>query len=218
MRCLVFDVDDTLYRERDYVRSGFAAVGAYAEREHGVEGLEAACWELFESGVRGSTFDRALTALGGAPDPALVAELIAVYRAHEPRIALPGDARSCLERWRGRAFIGLVTDGPAASQRAKIAALGLDAYVDRAIVTSELGDDAGKPDPRAFALLETASGAAGPDCCYVADNPAKDFGGPRSLGWRTVRLRRAGGLHAAAPSGPDVDREIVTLDELDNAL
>ena len=52
----------------------------------------------------------------------------------------------------------------------------------------------------------------------MADNPAKDFAGPRSLGWHTVRLRRADGLHAAAPSGPDVDREIVTLDELDEAL
>jgi putative hydrolase of the HAD superfamily len=111
-----------------------------------------------------------------------------------------------------------VTDGPSVSQRAKIAALELSAYVDRAVVTSELGADAGKPDPRAFALLQAEAGCSGAECCYVADNPAKDFGGPRTLGWRTVRLRRAGGLHAPAPSGADVDREIVTLDELDEAL
>ncbi len=217
-RCLVFDVDDTLYYERDYVRSGFAAVGVYAEREHGIVGLGPACWALFESGVRGSTFDRALTGLGHAPDPALVSQLIGVYRAHPPRIRLLPDAHACLERWLGRAYIGIVTDGPAVSQRAKIAALELSAYVDRAVVTSELGADAGKPDPRAFALLQGESGCAAVECCYVADNPAKDFGGPRSLGWRTVRLRRAAGLHAAAPSGADVDREIATLDELDEAL
>jgi putative hydrolase of the HAD superfamily len=111
-----------------------------------------------------------------------------------------------------------VTDGPSVSQRAKIAALELSAYVDRAVVTSELGPDAGKPDPRAFALLQGEAGCTGAECCYVADNPAKDFGGPRSLGWRTVRLRRVDALHAAAPSGPDVDCEIVTLDELDEAL
>jgi len=212
--CLVFDIDDTLYYERDYVRSGFAAVGVYAEREHGIAGLGPACWTLFESGVRGSTFDRALTDVGHAPDPALVTELIGVYRAHPPRIKLLPDAHA----WLGRAYIGIVTDGPSASQRAKIAALELSAYVDRAVVTSELGPDAGKPDPRAFALLQGEAGRTGVECCYVADNPAKDFAGPRSLGWHTVRLRRADGLHAAAPSGPDVDREIVTLDELDEAL
>jgi putative hydrolase of the HAD superfamily len=217
-RCLVFDVDDTLYYERDYVRSGFAAVGVYAEREHGIAGLGPACWALFESGVRGSTFDRALTGLGRTPDPALVTELVGVYRAHPPHITLLPDAQACLERWLGRAYIGIVTDGPAVSQRAKIAALKLSAYVDHAVVTSELAADAGKPDPRAFALLQGEVGCSDAQCCYVADNPAKDFGGPCSLGWRTVRLRRAGGLHAATPSGADVDREIVSLDELDGAL
>ena len=141
------------------MRSGFAAVGVYAEREHGIAGLGPACWALFESGVRGSTFDRALTGLGHAPDPALVTELIGVYRAHPPRIKLLPDAHACLERWLGRAYIGIVTDGPAASQRAKIAALELSTYVDRAVVTSELAADAGKPDPRAFALLQGESAA-----------------------------------------------------------
>ena len=28
--CVVFDIDDTLYLERDYVLSGFAAVGPWA--------------------------------------------------------------------------------------------------------------------------------------------------------------------------------------------
>jgi putative hydrolase of the HAD superfamily len=52
----------------------------------------------------------------------------------------------------------------------------------------------------------------------VADNPAKDFAGPRSRGWRTVRVRREGSLHAAVASGDDVDAEINGLAELDGAL
>ena len=30
---------------------------------------------------------------------------------------------------------------------------------------------------------------------FLADNPAKDFQAPDALGWRTLRIRRPGGLH-----------------------
>jgi hypothetical protein len=41
---------------------------------------------------------------------------------------------------------------------------------------------------------------------------------PRCLGWRTVRVRRPGSLHAEVPSGDDVDAEITSLADLDAAL
>lgn len=216
--CLVFDIDDTLYLERDYVRSGFEAVGLYAKYEYDIGGLSTTCWSLFQAGVRGDTFDRALAVLEATPPPGLVSELIAIYRAHRPEIALLDDAAACLARWRDRAFLGIVTDGSAISQRAKIEALELDAFVDLIVVTTELGRAYAKPAPGAFALFETASGLRGRDCVYVADNPAKDFDGPHRLGWRTVRVRRHDGLHAAEASRRDVDVEITSLAGLDAAL
>jgi putative hydrolase of the HAD superfamily len=216
--CLVFDIDDTLYLERDYVRSGFEAAGLYAKYEYGIGGLSTACWSLFQAGVRGDTFDRALAVLGVTPPPGLVSELIAIYRAHRPDIELRDDAAACLARWRERAFLGIVTDGSAISQRAKIEALKLDALVDLIVVTAELGRAYAKPAPGAFALFETASGLRGSACVYVADNPAKDFAGPHRLGWRTVRVRRHESLHADVPSGRDVDVEIASLAGLDEAL
>ena len=216
--CLVFDIDDTLYLERDYVRSGFEAVGLYAKYEYGIGGLSTACWSLFQAGVRGDTFDRALDVLEVTPPAGLVSELIAIYRAHRPNIDLLDDATACLTRWRERAFLGVVTDGSAIGQRAKIEALELDAFVDLIVVTAELGRAYAKPAPGAFALFETASGRRGGDCVYVADNPAKDFAGPHRLGWRTVRVKRPDGQHAAAPSGRDVDAEITSLAGLDAAL
>ena len=48
----------------------------------------------------------------------------------------------------------------------------------------------------------------------MADNPAKDFVSPRQLGWRTVRIRRTGGLHAEVAGGSDIDVELSCLDEL----
>lgn len=216
--CLVFDIDDTLFLERDYVRSGFEAAGLYAKYEYGIGGLSTACWSLFQAGVRGDTFDRALAVLEVTPPPGLVSELIAVYRAHRPNIELRDDAAACLARWRDRAFLGIVTDGSAIGQRAKIEVLELDALVDLIVVTAELGRAYAKPAPGAFALFETASGLRGGDCIYVADNPTKDFTGPHRLGWRTVRVRRPESLHVDVPSGRDVDIEITSLAGLDEAL
>ena len=56
---VVFDLDDTLYAERDYVLSGMGAVAAWVEAELG-SGADEAFAELvalFDQGVRGRVFD-----------------------------------------------------------------------------------------------------------------------------------------------------------------
>src|SRR5213592_4647719 len=84
-RAVVFDLDDTLYPESAYVRSGFRAVAEEAARRYGVSADEAysELERLFEDGVRGNTFDRWLSARGIDGD---VADLMAAYRAHTPTI------------------------------------------------------------------------------------------------------------------------------------
>jgi putative hydrolase of the HAD superfamily len=218
IRCVAFDVDDTLYLERDYVRSGFSAAGAWASRQLAVEGFVERAWSLFERGHRGRIFNEALIELGVRPEPQVVDALVRVYREHTPAIALLPDARRCLGELRGRIFLAVITDGPAVSQRAKVEALGLPALVDMVVLTSELGDGLEKPHPRAFELVQAAAGVEGALCAYVADNPAKDFMAPRRLGWRTVRVVRPLGLHAGRDSGADVDSQVATLDDLTSAL
>jgi putative hydrolase of the HAD superfamily len=217
-RVVVFDIDDTLYLERDYARSGFAAVGAWAQRELGVPDLGDRAWAAFESGVRGTILDEALAACGVTADGDLIPRLVGVYRGHPPAIELLGDARAWLDARPPDVAVAVVTDGPRASQRAKAEALGLASWADPLVFTEELGPGRGKPHPAAFERVEVALGVSGAACAYVADNPVKDFGGPRGLGWRTVRVRRPGGLHHAVPSGDDVDYEISGLDQLDEAL
>lgn len=221
-RLVVLDIDDTLYLERDYVRSGFAAVGAWARRELGVDGLGERAWQEFEAGVRGRIFDDALAACGVEPvPPGLISRLVGVYRTHPPAIALLADSRAWLDGadlLAGDVAVAAVTDGPLASQQAKAIALGLARWVEPIVFTEALGPGRGKPHPAAFDLLERTTGVRGDRCAYVADNPAKDFAAPHRLGWRTVRMRRPGGLHAAVASGPDVDVDIDTFDRLEAAL
>jgi glycosyltransferase involved in cell wall biosynthesis/FMN phosphatase YigB (HAD superfamily) len=217
-RLVVLDIDDTLYLERDYVRSGFDAVGAWARDELGVDDLGERAWAAFEAGVRRTIFDDALAGAGVEATPEIVSRLVAVYRAHAPAIEMLADARAWLDALAPHVAVAVVTDGPLASQRAKAEALVLTRWADLVVFTETLGPDRGKPHPAAFEQLEAELGVAGHRCAYVADNPAKDFLAPHRMGWRTVRVRRPGGLHAGVPSGDDVDAEITSLADLDGAL
>src|SRR3546814_902485 len=94
---VVLDLDDTLYLERDYVRSGFKAVEQWLALERAAAGFSDTCWRLFEGGHRGDIFDQGLLELGLDSHAELVAQLVTVYREHHPDIALQPDARRFLE-------------------------------------------------------------------------------------------------------------------------
>lgn len=215
---VVFDIDDTLYLERDYVRSGFEACGRWLDAERGLAGFGAAAWKLFTDGVRGDTFDRALAELGHAADAALVGYLVETYRSHDPDIAMLPDARRAVDGLAADHLLAVVTDGPETSQAAKARRLGTSDWAALTVLTATLPPGSAKPSPAAFELIECRLGATGDACTYVADNPAKDFGGPASLGWRTVRVRRPGQLHEHVPSGHDVTVQIGDLDSLLDVL
>lgn len=205
LRCIVFDVDDTLYLERDYVRSGFNAVGAMLERERGIPDFAELAWAKFLNGARSTIFDEVLAELGIGG--IATTELVDLYRAHQPSIELLEDARECLHALASVAALAVVTDGPGESQHAKIRALGLQQWIPHCIVTADLGPGHCKPEPAAFILAEEAAGCLGAQCAYIADNPHKDFIAPKARGWTTWRVRRPGGLHEGATDRGDVDRE-----------
>jgi putative hydrolase of the HAD superfamily len=218
IRCVAFDVDDTLYLERDFARGGFEAVDAWLAAELGITGFAAVAWDLLEKGLHPSIFLDALTEIGVEITPDRLTRFLRIYREHEPDIALLPDAIACLERLEGHVALWAITSGLPALQEAKVRALGLEIWISNVIFSGDLGKGLDKPHPRAFEIVARQSNWEGDQCAYVGDNPKKDFSGPKSLGWRTVRVRRPGGLFERTPSTPDVDIEITDLSELEAAL
>ena len=214
VRCVAFDIDDTLCAETDYVRSGFAAVGQWVAANLQLAGFAERAWARFERGCRGEIFNQVLADCAVDYPPQLIARLVEIYRRHDPDLELWADARACLQQLQGGLTLVAITDGCLPSQQAKVGALGLDRWLAFIIYTAELGCEFGKPHPKAFEIVQERTGWRGAQCLYVADNPRKDFAGPRRLGWQTVRIRRPEGLHYALASGPDVDRELPDLGEL----
>lgn len=193
MRAVIFDLDDTLYAERTFVESGFRAVArVLAERSGRSEAeLFVRMQQILAADGRGRVFDTILAetelAVRTEDDVRL---LLYVYRSHRPSITLFPETLPLLRGLRGAGYrLGIVTDGAGTVQRNKIAALGLDPYVDAIVCTDEIGREWWKPSTTPFnvalALLgvDTAREAA-----YVGNDPGKDFAGPNALGMRTIQI------------------------------
>jgi putative hydrolase of the HAD superfamily len=213
----VFDLDDTLYLERDYVESGLAVVGRWSAARLGTVDLGPEMIARFKAGARGRIFNEALLSAGLGEPPHLIARMVQVYRQHRPLISLPADVTRFLARRPVGMASAVITDGYLDAQKRKIRALGLhDLGIELAVCTDRWGRDCWKPSPRAFELAEAFFGLSGPALTYVADNPNKDFHAPAALGWHTVCIARPGRLEVPlTPDARSANRNVESLDQLE---
>jgi putative hydrolase of the HAD superfamily len=222
---IVFDLDDTLYPERDYAIGGFRAASAWAGRALGLPDLTNDLIRLLDDGHLGRSFQMALAAAKPDHGPEDLQGLIRAYRAHTPTLRLFDDAASLLDQLRDRP-LGLITDGHDKTQRKKVSALGIAPRFGSIVYTGGLGADRAfhKPHPRAFELTEAALGAAGSRFVYIGDNPAKDFLAPNARGWVSVLVDRPAHRHhrihplSPAPAGGRPHHTVETLAALPDVL
>jgi len=206
IKVVVFDLDDTLYPERQYIRSGYAAVGRHLRRRLSRdEPFERWLWRRFLAGKAERAFDALSEQFGLGLSAEQIAELVVVYREHRPQISPYGGAAELLGLLHGRYRLGLLSDGFLPAQRWKLEALKLRRFFDAVVFTEEIGREAWKPSTAGFEMLRDHFGAADTQCVYVADNPAKDFLGPGKLGWLTIQWLHPGQIHAGNPAPPGGD-------------
>lgn len=181
----VFDLDDTLYKERDYVHSALRFCGNMVHQLYAQSDPSNALIAAFEQEQPDpiGTF----WAAHGLPEVAK-SGLISAMHAHIPDISLDQTTAKFITDLRAKgAGFAILTDGRSLTQRAKIAALGLlDA--DIICISEEIG--AQKPSETGFKAIEAHS--QGRQNIYIGDNPQKDFVAPNALGWQTVMLRDSG--------------------------
>lgn len=201
----VFDLDDTLYPELAYARSGLRAAGDYLSAKWKAPGAAEQMLSLLEAGCRHTIFDELLPR-HGLP-ATLVPELVEVYRSHVPTISLDDSTRRVLALLKEAGMsVAVLTDGPSQVQQNKVDALGLDALVDAVILTDAGGGRATwKPSPWGYEALEQRFGSA--SYVYVADNVEKDFVTARTRGWHTIELRRTDRMYTRRAVGPEYEAE-----------
>jgi putative hydrolase of the HAD superfamily len=203
---VVFDLDDTLYDEVAYCKSGFGAVSEFLANMPempSAERLFDAFWKQFTGGNHTKTFNSVLEELGIKYKGKLIRELVEVYRNHVPTIELPLESRDVLSQLNGKYTLALLTDGFLPAQQLKVQALGLEKYFSSIIYTEQLGREFWKPSPSGFEKLMEALDSRPETTVYVADNEMKDFIAPNMLGFVTIQIIRPAGLHLESSQDTD---------------
>lgn len=193
VKAVVFDLDDTLYNENDYVLSGFAAVAAEILTVYGIENSQKELCALYEEDNK-FVFDRFADKYCLTDPNCDAARMIEIFREHKPDITLSDEVKQVLIGLRDKGYkLGIITDGRPSAQRAKIVSLGLELLVDKIIVTDELGGmQYRKPNRTAFDMMSKELCVEPDGIVYVGDNPAKDFAVKKYLPINTIMVRGNG--------------------------
>ena len=226
-KVICFDLDDTLSKEIDYLKSAYREIARYAAApckgcsDSEIVLAQKAYEAMLEAYHRGENAFEMLNAFLGVQNP--VSEYLSIYRNHRPEIALSEEMEKVLSILKAEGCrLGLITDGRSVQQRCKIEALGLERYCDEVdiVISEEFGSE--KPLLANYEYFMKRYPEAS-EYVYVGDNPKKDFVGANALGWMTVCLLDDGrNIHKqdfeAVSAEAQPKHKIKTLSELINLI
>ncbi|MAX72036.1 MAG: HAD family hydrolase [Flavobacteriaceae bacterium] len=178
---VVFDLDDTLYNEIDYLKSAYMYIAKIVEPVNW-KFLYAKMFSMYRSGenvfeILSSRYDRNID------------DLLSYYRFHKPKINLNKGVLEVLNKIKlKKGKLGIITDGRVKTQLAKIEALEIKDFFDEIIISEAIGSE--KPSIQNFKILENSLPAK--QYIYIADNLKKDFISPNKLRWLTIGMIDSG--------------------------
>ncbi|AUP77242.1 HAD family hydrolase [Flavivirga eckloniae] len=181
---IVFDLDDTLYKEIDFLKSAYKEIATFLSTK--IDKSEASILsEMMGYYVdKKNAFKEVLDR--NNIEEITVNSLLQMYRNHVPNIFLKEEVKDLLPFLKKEAYkMGLITDGRSVQQRSKLKALGLLEYFDDIIISEEFGSE--KPNENNFKYFTEKYGEAY-SYLYIGDNTKKDFVAPNKLNWQSICL------------------------------
>lgn len=191
MKSVIFDLDNTLYSEISYVKSGFMKVSEYLSNKYKLnqDMIFKKMIHIFNVKGRGKVFNVLLNDLN-LSEKENVLNLVYIYRFHSPNISLYDDVLDTLIRLKEENYkLGIITDGKAIVQKNKIDALNLNEIFDVIILTDALGSDFWKPSIIPYQIALDLLNSTPNESCYIGDDSFKDFLGPKSLNIKTIQVQ-----------------------------
>lgn len=218
---IVFDLDDTLYHECDYVDSAYKAIDKHICELFDIS--KGWCHQILTEAFRkgNNPFD-ALQKIFETNFPNIsidINELLQIYRFHTPNISLDNDTLSTLQTIQSQGLrMGIITDGRSKSQRNKIEALNITQFFapQDIIISEEIGFDKTHSEPFIHFVHRFPNAMR---FIYIADNPAKDFFYPNILGWKTICLADNGkNIHSQNKNFPQEYLPSITINKISELL
>lgn len=182
----VFDLDDTLFQEVDFLKSGYSTISSKLAQSIQVEIYK----EMLEKYQHGENVFEWILSHYKEKVPYLNKEwLLKEYREHLPQIKMSNETALFLKKLSDYGVsMGLITDGRSITQRNKLRALEIESYFTDIIISEEFGSE--KPDERNYLYFENRY--PGSNFYFFGDNTSKDFIVPSKLGWKTICIKNAG--------------------------
>lgn len=209
-RYFIFDLDDTLFDEVDFLESGFKEiVKAFPIKEKRDKLLKQMIGYFYE---KKDVFKWLDDVFKEQLINCNKEKFLEVYRNHVPKITLKKDARELLNKLKKENLpIGLLTDGRSITQRNKIRALGIDGFFNDIIISEEFGTE--KPNAKNYLFFSNKY--PGHEFYFIGDNTGKDFIVPKQLEWKIFCLRDNGkNIHEQDLTGFKPNEVIDSLSEI----
>jgi len=197
IKAIIFDLDDTLYNEIDFVKSGYKVISKKISQDYKLNELliYKKLIDLFNKSSK-NVFNRLLDKLNIEYSNEYIVELITLYREHYPNIKLTNDIIEMLIKLRDKGYkLGIISDGNYLTQKNKCDALKLSKYIDEIILTDKYGKEYWKPNSYAFKLFIDKFNLQEENIIYVGDNPKKDFNIKKYLNIKTARIYNPQGIY-----------------------
>lgn len=194
IKAIIFDLDDTLISEKQYIISGFLHISKLLSKKLNKSQNEIYqhLIALFNKSPK-NVFNRLYEELGLSYSMNDIDYLVEEYRNHNPSISFYEDVIPCLQELKRRSIkLGIITDGNASAQRKKLEAIDANKYFDEIIVTDDLGKEYWKPNPLSFQIMKEKLNVEFDEMIYVGDNPEKDFYISKIYPIKTARIIRDG--------------------------
>lgn len=187
MKVIIFDLDDTLYDELTFVKSGFMEVSKFLHNKYKLDQNKTYNFMInkLKQG-RKNIFDDLLLQ-NKIYSKNLIKLCLSVYRTHKPNIKLDSEVVFSLEKLKNYSKY-VLTDGNKIVQNNKIVSLGLKNYMNGIILTSNYGLKNAKPSPYCFLKICKLENIEPENVLYIGDNPHKDFVGIKPFGFKTIRI------------------------------
>lgn len=198
IKAVVFDLDDTLISEKEYIKSGYREIAKYLNQTYKIDNTNKIYDKLFELFKQDSkyVFNRILDCYNIEYNEEIIKKLIKIYREHVPDINFYDDVIPCLNKLKGNNIkLGIITDGYIETQRAKLNKLQAYELFDYIIITEELGRKFWKPNPKAFEIMKEKLNVGFDEMMYIGDNPKKDFYISKIYPIKTVRIVRKNSVY-----------------------
>jgi len=218
LQAIVFDLDDTLYLQADYKRSGFKAVAQWLEENKGLD-ADTSYQELEQIlQTKGASYPRIFDDFVKQRESpsTLVPALIQLFIAHRPQIQCFPKVRLLLESIKQHFRVGLLTDGRLSVQQKKVHALKLSERFDALLYSDSLGLE--KPAESLYCWFEETFMLDGAQIAYIGDNPHKDFIGAKNRNWKTIQIMTGEYAEDQVPPHLCADLKLPSLAELGQLL